>query len=161
MATDKYAAVQEGDIAAGIFVSMIADELVKLWSPVIVVTNPSITNGLPRVEPINVTNNPNVLGIAVGGTGKIENGNAAEAAGDTVMVQIFGLAKCVVDGNVANIAIGDNLVTDNTDGVARKVEDLPAIYSASNLARHVFAKALQLSTVDLDTIAVYITGGSQ
>lgn len=161
MATDKYAAVLENDISAGIFISLTADELVNLWSPVILVAEPSITNGLPRVEPINVTNNPNIIGIAVGGTGKIEDGVAASGAGKTVVVQIFGLCKCKVDGNVAAIVIGDNLVTDNSDGIARKVEDYPAIYAAANVARHVFAKALQPSTVDGDTIAVYLTGGSQ
>jgi len=159
--TDKYNAVDEGGVKAAVYISMIADEAVTLWSPVIVVAEPAITNGLPRVEPINVLNSAGVIGIAVGGTGPIEDGTAASAAGKTVQVQIYGLCKVRVDGNVANIAIGDNLVTDTTDGVARQVAVYPAIYSAADVARNVFAKALQASTVDLDIIVCFLTGGSQ
>lgn len=161
MATDKYDAIDEGGIAAAVYISLIADESVTLWSPVIMVTNTGITNGLPRVEPINTANSPGVIGVAVGGTGPIESGTAASAAGKTVQVQIYGLCKIRVDGNVANISIGDNLITDTTDGVARKVTAYPATYDAADVARHVFAKAMQASTVDLDIIACFLTGGSQ
>lgn len=161
MATDKYDKVDEGGVAAEVFISLIADESVDLWSPVIMVTNASITNGLPRVEPINVINTAGVIGVAVGGTGPIEDGTAASASGKTVQVQIYGLCKVTVQGAVSNLVIGDNLITSATDGAGQKVTDYPAIYAAANVARHVFAKAMQPSTVDQDVIVCFLTGGSQ
>ena len=161
MATDKYDKVDEGDVKAGIFIALTADELIDMWSPLIMVAEAGITNGLPRVEPINSINSAGVIGIAVGGTGPIEDGTAANAAGKVVQVQIFGLAKCTVQGAVSNIVIGDNLVTSATDGAAQKVVDYPAIYAAADVARNVFAKAMQPSTVDQDVIVVVLTGGSQ
>lgn len=161
MATDKYDKLDEGGVAAAVYISLVADELVSLWSPVIMVTNTAITNGLPRVEPIGVINSAGVIGIAVGGTGPIEDGTAASAAGKTVQVQIYGLSKVTVDGNASNIVIGDNLVTHGADGVAQKVADYTATYAAGSIARNVFAKAMQPSTVDLDVIVCFLTGGSQ
>ena len=161
MATDKYDKVDEGGVAAPVYISLIADESVDLWSPVIMVTNSGITNGLPRVEPINTINSAGVIGVAVGGTGPIEDGTAADAAGKTVQVQIYGLCKVTVDGNASNIVIGDNLVTHGADGVVQKVADYTATYAAGSIARHVFAKAMQASTVDLDVIVCFLTGGSQ
>jgi hypothetical protein len=160
MATDKYNAIGEGGISAAVYISLIADEAVTLWSPVIMVANPAITNGLPRVEPINTANSPGVIGIAVGGSGPIESGTAASAAGKVVQVQIYGLSKVRVNGNL-NIAIGDNLITSAVDGVAQKVTAYPATYSSADLARYVFAKAMQASTVNLDIIACFLTGGGQ
>lgn len=159
--TDKYDKVDEGGVKAPIYISLIADELVKLWSPLIMVAESAITNGLPRVEPINTINSPGVVGVAVGGTGPIEDGTAASAAGKVVQVQIFGLCKVTVQGNVANIAIGDNLITSATDGAAQKVTDYPAIYAAANVARYTFAKAMQVSTADQDVIVCILQGGGQ
>ncbi len=159
--TDKYDKVDEGGVQAPIYISLTADEKVDLWSPVIMVAETAITNGLPRVEPINTINSPGVVGVAVGGTGKIEDGVAADAAGKVVQVQIFGLCKVTVQGAVANIAIGDNLITSATDGAAQQVTAYPAIYSISNLARYTFAKAMQPSTVDQDVIVCILAGGGQ
>jgi len=159
--TDKYDKIDEGGVAAEIFISLVADEKVDLWSPVIMVINTSITNGLPRAEPISTINNPGVIGVAVGGTGPIEDGTAAAATGDVVQVQIYGLCKCTVQGAVDNIVIGDNIITSATDGAGQKVTDYPAIYAAANVARHVFAKAMQPSTVNQDVIVIFLTGGSQ
>jgi len=160
MATDKWSKLVDSDIAAGIFVSLISNGAIAMWSPVILVS-PADATRLPRVTTTTTANDPAVMGIAVGGSGKIENGNASDAAGDIVQVQIFGLTKCKVLGAVANIAIGDNLITSTTAGSARLVTAYPAIYSATDVARHVFAKALMPSTVDGDTIPVRLTGLSQ
>lgn len=161
MATDKYSKVEEGGIQAEISIPMIASESIPMWAPLKLVANASITNGLPKVALTSTLNDTGIIGVSVGGTGPIESGTAANADGKTVQVQIYGLAKVKVDGNASNIAIGDNLITHGADGVAQKVTAYPATYSNTDVARNVFAKALQASTVDGDVIAIFLTGGSQ
>lgn len=158
MPTDKWSKLTEGDVEAGVFISLIAGEQIPLWAPV-TVEAPDVATRLPKVKLTATLNNKRVIGIAVGGSGTIENGYAADADGDIVQVQIFGLAKCKVDGGAATIAIGDGLVSDSSAGVARKVPDNPAGYTAAQIRKHIFAKAMFGSDTDGDVIVVWLTGG--
>ena len=160
MATDFWANLVDGAVSAGTFISLISNGVIAMWSPVIMVS-PADATRLPRVTTTTVSNDPLVLGVAVGGSGKIENGQASTVAGDIVQVQIYGVTKLTVDGNVANIAIGDYLITHSTAGQARKVTAYPTTYAAGSIARYVFAKAMFASTVAGDTIVAFLTGGSQ
>jgi len=157
--TDKWSAVKDGDVEAGIFISLIAGGAIALFAPVTLET-PTVATRLPKVKTTATANNKRVIGIAVGGSGKVENGNAADGDGDIVQVQIFGLAKCVVDGGAATIAIGDLLMTTSKAGKAQKVTSNPATYTAATINKYVFAKAMFGSDTDGDTIVVYLTGGS-
>lgn len=158
METDKWSTLHSGAVAAGVFISLRANGVVPMWSPVVVVA-PDTNTRLPEVGTTTTANDPTVIGIAVGGNSDfLTTGDAAGAAGDIVQVCIYGLTKCVVDGNVANIAIGDMLITHSTAGQARQITPNAATYDAT--FRYGFAKALFPSTVAGDTIVVFLTGGS-
>ena len=140
----------------------ISDEAIPMWSPVIAVA-PGTGEDLCRIEPINSASSVDVIGVAVGGEqGDETTSNAASAAGKKVRVVTYGKAKCKVNGNSVNIAIGDGLVTTTTDGRAVKVDYSSADNAAGNVNAAikalgaVFAKALQTSTADADIIAVFV-----
>jgi len=163
--TESYSNIQEGALTKGAIVEeFVASAAILLWSPVItaaVGTNET----MPRVAPNASLGQETVIGVAVGP--KRSSGKAADAAGDSVQVCIWGLAKCRVDGNAANISIGDVLQTGATgaNGDAEKVApyDAPATVNEANLqaefdlkANKGFAKALKASTVDGDIIPVIV-----
>lgn len=160
MATDKFPKLKEGTAKhpeRGIL-SFIADGVIPNFSIVTLVAPPA-GEILPRVSTTTTTNDPAVVGIVVGGSGNVAAGNAADAAGDAVDVVPIGtgaITKCVVDGNVNNIAIGEGIVTSATAGVAESIDTVTA-----NTDAYAAAKALQLSTVDGDTILVIMMGGGR
>ena len=164
MATDKFPDVKEGSIKkagpSGIM-SFVANGVIAIWAPVIVVAPPTATR-LPRVATTTNANDEKVIGVVVGGSGDVAGGNAADAAGDAVDVAVIGggdIVKVVVTGAATNIVIGDLLVTSATAGRADLSAALPAIYSNSNLERYTLGKALFPSTVDGDTIPIILMGG--
>ena len=157
MATDKFPKLKEGTLKfpeRGIL-SFIADGVIPNFSVVILVAPPA-GETLPRVATTTTTNDEEVIGVGVGGSGDVAAGNAADAAGDAVDVVPIGtgaITKCVVDGAVNAIAVGELLVTDATAGQAESAATVTADTDA-----HVFARALQVSTVDGDTILVILGG---
>lgn len=156
-ATDKWSTLHSGGVAAGVFISLRANGVIPMWSPVILVA-PDTGTRLPEVGTTTTANDNRVIGIAVGGNSDFLNtGDACGAAGDICQVQIYGLTKCVVDGGAANIAIGDMLITQSTAGQARQITANAATYDAT--FRYTFAKAMFPSTVTGDTIVVFLTGG--
>jgi len=65
IATESYPEVIEGCLGSeAIKIEMIADELVPMWSPVILVAA-ATGEDMPRVEPINTAHNVDVIGVAV------------------------------------------------------------------------------------------------
>lgn len=164
MATDKFTKLKELTLKhpeKGIL-SFIADGLIKMWAPVVLVA-PGSGETLPRVATTTTLNDPAIVGIATGGSADVAGtGDAATAAGDVVDVAIIGtgaITKCVVDGAVTAIAVGDLLVTKASAGVAQEKAVLPVTYAAGDNERYTFAKALQISTVNGDTILVILMGG--
>lgn len=158
MATDKFPKLKELTLKrpeAGVL-SFIANGVIPMWSPVILVA-PGAGETLPRVATTTTTNDPAVIGIVAGGSGDVAGtGNAADAAGDAVDVipiDSAAITKVVVDGTVNNIAVGDMLVTDATAGQA---EDIASV-TANNDA-YPIGKALQTSTVNGDTILIFMGG---
>ncbi len=142
MATDFLPKVVEGPIGAdGDVVSMVAAGAIDIWAPVILVA-PGTGEDLPRVDTVNAITGK-VFGVAVGPVRV--SGKAADAAGDKVNVCFKGWCKCKVDGNAANIAVGDYLISHAT-GVAQKA-------AATGFP---FASAGHTSTVDLDIIPVCV-----
>jgi len=156
--------VRKGTINDNAIVEILkSDEAIDLWAPVIIVAPAVTADNLPDVEPIAVLNTPTVIGIAVGGeVGKETTSLAASAADENVRVVTFGFAKCKVNGNSVNIAIGDGLVTTTTDGRAVKVDHTTADNVEANIntailaANSIFAKACQASSADGDIIAVHV-----
>lgn len=73
----------------------------------------------------------------------------AAAAGEPVKIAVEGVVPLQVDGNTANIAIGDGLAPlDGTTGKGRK--------AAGSASRAVRAEALAASTTDGDIIPVHL-----
>jgi len=164
MATDKFTKLKELTLKhpeKGIL-SFIANGAIAMWAPVVLVAPPAAET-LPRVATTTTLNDPAIVGVAVGGSADVAGtGNAAAAAGDVVDVAVIGtgaMTKCVVDGAVTAIVVGDLLVTKASAGVAVEKAVLPAIYSVSDNERYTFAKALQGSTVNGDTILIIMMGG--
>lgn len=161
MATDKFAKLKELTLKhpeKGIL-SFIADGEIPMWAPIVLVP-PGVGETLPRVATTTITNDPAIIGIAVGGTGDVAGtGNAAEGAGGVVDVAIIGtgsITKCVVDGVPNSIAVGEALITDGTAGQALSADQITV-----DTDTYTFAKALQTSTVDGDTILVILMGGGR
>lgn len=69
----------------------------------------------------------------------------AADAGAPVMIAKLGEFPVAVDGNTANIAIGDELIAEGTDGFARKTTGTPSM---------VVGMAMAASTADGDVILV-------
>jgi len=156
--TDNYPGLASGPIGDdAITVNYIADEAIEIGAPVIPVAAGS-GEILPRVEPttdgtlfvVGVTVSGDAEGIWSDGT-VANDGNVADAAGDTVRVCTKGRCKVRVDGSTgganSNIAIGDPLSCSGTDEVAQRAV-------ASDF---VFARALQTSTASTDAIACEVT----
>lgn len=78
---------------------------------------------------------------------------AAADSGKPVDVVIEGIALVQVDGNAANISVGDRLCAHNDTGFAQKV----AGGAAGN--RKTFGTALAASTTDNDIIPVLLSQG--
>lgn len=160
MATDKFPKLKEGTAKfpeRGLL-SFIADGVIPNFSVVVLVAPPS-GETLPRVATTTTPNDPTVVGIVVGGSGNVAAGNAADAAGDAVDVVPIGtgaITKCLVDGAADAITVGEFLVTDATAGQGQTPTGAAIV---ANEATHVYAKALQPSTVDGDTILVIVMGG--
>jgi len=155
--TDKYAGIFDGaaDSAASV-INAIADEAIVIGAPVIAVA--AATGEVsPRVEP-TTDGTLFIAGVVVGGDsngiwvdGTIANdGNAADAAGESVKVCTTGRCKVRVDGSTgganSNIAIGDPL-SCGIDEIAQRAV-------ASDF---VFARALQTSTASTDAILCEVT----
>lgn len=122
-------------------VSAVAAGAIDLWSPVILVAAGS-GEDLPRVDTVDAITGK-VYGVVVGP--KLSSGKAADAAGDKVNVCTGGWCKLKVDGNAANIAIGDYLISHAT-GVAQKAAS----------TGFPFAMAGHASTVDGDIIPAFV-----
>jgi len=161
--SESYPEVVEGVLDDDAIVEdFISDELVQLWAPVILVAA-GTGEDMPRVEPIDTAHTLTVVGVCVGPLRDATNKYAATAAGQVVQVCVFGRCKCKVDGNAANIAIGDALSTHNADGVAQKTSvDVTATVNEANVEAAIknsmsrFAKALKASTADGDIIPVFV-----
>lgn len=78
---------------------------------------------------------------------------AAADSGKPVDVVVEGIALLQVDGNAANISVGDRLCVHNDTGYGQKV----AGGAAGN--RKTFATALAASTADGDVIPVLLSPG--
>ena len=160
MATDKFPKLKEGTAKfpeRGLL-SFIANGVIPNFSVVILVAPPA-GETLPRVSTTTTPNDPAVVGIVVGGSGNVAAGNAADAAGDAVDVVPIGtgaITKCLVDGAANAIAIASLLVTDNVAGQGASDGGIGA-----GLDAYTYAKALQVSTVDGDTILVIVMGGGR
>lgn len=76
---------------------------------------------------------------------------AATTAGDIADIIYSGIALLQVDGNAANIAVGDSIVAHNTSGYGQK-----AAGGAAGL-RFAIGIALAASTADDDVIPVWIS----
>lgn len=158
MATDKFPQLKELTLKSnnkGI-ISFVSDGVIPMWS-VIKAVDPASVGDLPLIVVTTALNDPDIIGIAVGGSGTPVNpdgttGNAADVAGDVVDVAVLSSAvitKIVTDGTA--IAIGNNLVASATSGAAAIAGAITPI--------HVIGKAMQPSTTAGDTILVF-TGGS-
>src|SRR5579884_3553198 len=123
--TESFTNVKEGAITKGAIVeSFIAAGLIPMWSPV--VTAAAGTNeNLPRVQTTTTAGDTTHIGVAVGP--KRSTGNAADSAGQSVDVVVFGICKCTVDGSSDNIAIADMLQTKSAAGVAIKCDHFAEI----------------------------------
>lgn len=155
--TDKYAGIFDGATdAAALVINLIADEAIEIGAPVIQVA--AATGEInPRVEP-TTDGTLFVAGVVVGGDANgiwvdgttANDGNAADAAGDSVKVCTTGRCKVRVDGSTgganSNIAIGDPL-SCGADEIAQRAV-------ASDF---VFARALQTSTASTDAILCEVT----
>lgn len=163
MATESIPNVQEGALSEGAIIeSFIADGAVLLWAPVVLKAAGTGEN-FPRVDDVAGLGDEDVIGVAVGP--KLASGKAADAAGDRVQVCVFGMCKCKVDGNAANIALGDFLQTGATSGDAEKLVpfDSPATFTEAGLQAELdlkmgktLGKALKASTADGDIIPVFV-----
>lgn len=156
--TDKYAGIFDGAAdPSAMVINAIADEAIEIGAPVIAVA--AGTGEInPRVEP-TTDGTLYVSGVVVGGDangiwvdGTVANdGNAADAAGESVKVCTRGRCKVRVDGSTgganSNIAIGDPLSCGGSDEVAQRAV-------ASDF---VFGRALQTSTASTDAILCEVT----
>lgn len=153
--SDQMPLIVEGPIGTeAVIVEAIANGAINLWYPVIL-ASAGTGEDLPRVTQTTSGNDPLVYGVAVGP--KRASGLAADAAGDKVLVCVFGRAKCIVAGKTVNIAIGDALVTEATNGRAVKL-DITGTVNATLLQKILaaFAKALKASSADGDIIPVFV-----
>lgn len=160
MATDKFPELKELTLKAnnkGI-ISFIANGLIPMWASVRVVAPPSVGD-LPLIEITSGANDISSIGIAVGGSGTPVNpdgttGNAADTAGDIVDVAVLNSAvitKARVNAGTNALAIGENLISGSVNGFL--------IHSLDVTPEYVVAKALQPSTLNGDTILVFMGGG--
>lgn len=158
MATDKFSDLKELTVKApnkGI-ISFTSSGAIPMWSPV------KLTGGgtgiLPTVAETTIVNDPQVIGIAVGGSGTPVNtdgttGNAADGAGDIVDVAVLNsgvITKVKVDGTT--IILGSVLNTSATDGTA-------GLFAAAGAGiAHILGKALQTSSTASDVILIFMGG---
>ncbi len=142
MATDFLPKIVEGPIGTEAeVVSAFAAGAIEMWAPVILAAA-GTGEDLPRVDNVAGLTNK-VYGVVVGPLRA--SGKAADAAGDKVNVVIHGWTKVKVDGNAANIAIGDILIS-HASGYAQK--------QAST--GYAFGLAGHASTVDGDVIPAFV-----
>lgn len=161
MATDKFIKLKELTLKhpeKGIL-SFVAAGVIPMWSPIVLV-GPGPGESLPRVSTTTTLDDPNIIGIAVGGTGDVAGtGNAADSAGGVIDVAIIAtgaITKCTVNGATDNISVGSLLITSVSAGVAIR----PSA-GDDDTDTHTFAKALQTSTVNGDVILVIMMGGGR
>jgi hypothetical protein len=142
MATDFLPKIIEGPIdTSAIVEARIAAGAIEMWAPVIL-SAPGTGEDLARVDNVaGITNK--VHGIVCGPLKA--SGKAADAAGDKVNVVTFGPVKMKVDGNAANIAVGDALIS-HAAGYSQKVA----------ATGYPFAQAEHTSTVDGDIIPGFV-----
>ena len=159
MATDKFRKLKELNLKfpeKGVL-SFTANGVIPMWAPVIAVLFAG--SDIPRVTTTTSQNDPTCIGIAAGGSGDVAGtGNAADAAGDVVDVipiNSAAITKVVVDGAANAITVGQNLITDATAGQAEAHTPIAATANA-----FIIGKAFQASTVNGDTILIFM-GGSQ
>jgi len=149
---DKAAGIFDGGAGAeAIEINAIANEALKIGSPVALLAAASGEIFARVAHPAAKTNV--IIGVVTGGDNNgiwvdgttTNDGNAAAAAGEVVKVCIFGRCKVRVDGNVSNIAVGEQLSFD-ADGFARETE----------ATSFTFGVAQQASTADGDAILCYV-----
>ncbi len=159
MATDKFPQLKELTLKAnnkGI-ISFTSNGLIPMWSVVKVVA-PASVGDLPLIEVTTSLNDPDIIGIAVGGSGTPVNpdgstGTAADIAGDIVDVAVLHSAvmtKVLVDGTT--IDVGNNLVASATSGAAAIAGGTTPI--------NVICKAMQPSSIAGDTILAFLGGSA-
>ena len=133
---------------------------------------------IARAGPTTTEHDAKVIGVAVGPLRDAENGYVSDAVGQAIQVLTFGKGKCKVDGT-DNIAVGDALVSHDTDGEAMLMAadvDLPTGDSTTYWTATIeaaaeadiagivaaamagFAIALYASTVDGDIIPIHVHG---
>jgi len=110
--------------AEALVVNAIANEAIKIGSPVVYVA-PASGEIFPRVaHPAAATDE--IIGVVVGGDNNgiwvdgtvVNDGEAAAAAGEVVKVCIFGRCKVRVKADGVNIVAGANPLTYLSDGIA-------------------------------------------
>lgn len=137
---------------AALVLPMVAAGAINMWAPVVLVAA-GTGETLPRVNTSATTPHKFVIGVTCGPVR--ESGKAADAAGDLVDVCVFGLCKCVVNGNSDNIAIGDMLI-NGAAGIAILADVATGEAEAELPAA--FAMAWKASSADGDTIPVFVYG---
>jgi len=150
---------------AAVVESYISEEAsIPIWGPVGLNAAGS-GEYIARAGPAAGTTDATVIGIAVGPLRDAENGYVSDAAGQAIQVLTFGKGKCRVDGDAANIGVGQSLIPHDADGVAcLAAVDVGGSYNQSLLQANlqemfsVFAVALYASTADLDIIPVRVFG---
>lgn len=163
--SESYSHIKSGAITSGSIIEEFkATASIALWAPVVLAAA-GTNEEMARVTASSSAGQETVIGVCVGP--KRASGLAADAAGDSVQVVVFGIAKLTVLGNTVNIALGDLLRTSATAAKADKLVpyDAPATVNEANLqaewdlkANKAFAKALKASTADDDVIPVIING---
>ena len=163
--SESYAHIKTGAITSGSIIEEFkATAAIEMWSPAVLAVA-GTNEEMARVTGSSSAGQETVIGIIVGP--KRASGKAADAAGDSVQVCVFGICKLKVLGNSVNIALGDILRTSATAAKADKLVpyDAPATVNEANLqtewdlkANKAFAKALKASTADDDIIPVIVSG---
>jgi len=104
----------------------------------LVIIDPTDTNEVRYPE---ADSDAQLIGITI---------DAAAAINDMVQVCVMGFAELTVDGNAANIAIGDLIQAHDTAGYGRKV------LAVAGTNYECIGFAMEASTADGDVISVQI-----
>ncbi len=151
---DKALGIFDGAAGAeALVINAIADEALKIGSPVTIIAAGS-GEKLPRVaHPAAKTDA--IIGVVVGGDNNgifvdgttTNDGDAAAAAGETVRVCIYGRCKVRVDGAGTAVAAGVSLLAYDADGVAE----------VAVATEYVFGVAAQDATGTTDAIICMVS----
>lgn len=142
--------------------SFLAEEAsIPIWGPAALVAAGS-GEYVARAGPVASAHSQLVVGVFVGPLRDAENGYVSTAAGQPVQVCTRGKCKVKVDGTDA-IAVGDALVSHDTDGIAQLMavatpSDWAGVITAIQYMMAGFAIALYASTADGDVIPCFVHG---